>query len=87
MASIRKECSIENYFKKNRDFFAVFVVLRVSCSCIPYHVHTETKSLGFLFFFLFIGIYLSCLFQGHNKRTCWLAPHCPFDAERQAGKL
>ena len=35
MASKRKECSIENYFKKNRDFFVVFV-LCVSCSCIPY---------------------------------------------------
>ena len=23
-----------NYFKKNRDFFVVFVVLCVSCSCI-----------------------------------------------------
>ena len=36
MATKRKERSIENYFKKNRDFFVVFVVLSVSCSCIPY---------------------------------------------------
>ena len=34
--SKRKKCSIKNYFKKNRDFFVVFVVLCVSCSCIPY---------------------------------------------------
>ena len=34
--SKRKECSIKNYFKKNRDFFVVFVALHASCSCIPY---------------------------------------------------
>ena len=36
MASKRKECSIESYYKKSRDFFVVFVDLCVSCSCIPY---------------------------------------------------
>ena len=35
MASKRKKCLIENYYKKNRDFFVVLVVLCVSCSCIP----------------------------------------------------
>ena len=32
----RKECSIEDYFKENRDVFVVFVVLCASRSCIPY---------------------------------------------------
>ena len=36
MASKKKECSIETYFKKSRDFFVAFVVLCVSSSCIPY---------------------------------------------------
>ena len=30
---------------------------------------------------------VKCLSQRHNKQTCQIAPHCPFNAERQAGKL
>ena len=44
--SKRKKCSIKNYFKKNRDFFVVFVVLQYVCLVRAYH--TVTKSLDFL---------------------------------------
>ena len=40
-----KACSIKNYFKKNRGFFVVFVVLLYVCFVRVYH--TVTKSLNF----------------------------------------
>ena len=34
-----------------------------------------------------LGNPTKCLIQRHNKRKCRHAPHCPFNAERQARKL
>ena len=65
-------------------FIRTFILLsRESDQCA---VRARLEVAGHLSTTLRWGIPFS-LFQGHNKRTCRLAPHYPFDAERQAGKL